>query len=430
MLIPQRVLTGTCEISAGTLSILQRPPIFTGESSALIVQVSFTLNGQPYAIQSGCEAELYLKFPNTDKMTVAVPMTISGNTASGVLSAEQTGLDGYPLLVVQLTDTISSALIVACATTVKVSNVRGNLVVDTRAPSPSEIVYVGRSPYINPDTDTWMEWNADTQEYIDTGIDAHGSPATFTATAETLAEGSEATATISGTPENPILELGIPKGDKGEKGDKGDKGEDGIIGYTPNISIGTVESVPDGQAAEVTRTGTDEEPVLNFKLPRSGAGVGIYAIDKTIAVEDWEGDGPYTFVITDTTIASGMVILETWLTDEKAMLGETSYAVAEDTITITTAVKPQSEWQIHFDLGRDGTEVLAAVENIKSAVGDLENLETTDKTSVVSAVNEVFEKIENLRLAEYDPSDNSIVFRAGAAEYNPSDNSIVINIGG
>lgn len=430
MAIPQRVLTGTCEITTGNFAIIGRPPVFTGEGGALAVSVEFMFQNSPYSIPQTVFAEMYLKFPNTENMTTAVRMEVEGNKATGVISAEQTGISGYPLLVIQLTEEESGDVIVATATPIKITDVRGKYVVSARAPSPSEIVYIGHSPYINSDTGTWMEWDLNALAYVDTGIIARGSPATFTATAETLAEGSEATATISGTPENPILELGIPKGDKGEKGDKGDKGEDGIIGYTPNISIGTVESVPDGQAAEVTRTGTDEEPVLNFKLPRSGAGVGIYAIDKTIAVEDWEGDGPYTFVITDTTIASGMVILETWLTDEKAMLGETSYAVAEDTITITTAVKPQSEWQIHFDLGRDGTEVLAAVENIKSAVGDLENLETTDKTSVVSAVNEVFEKIENLRLAEYDPSDNSIVFRAGAAEYDPSDNSIVINIGG
>ena len=119
-MIPQRTLSGECEITTGAFSITKRPPVYTGESAALNVQVSFKFQGVDYVLPSGVVAEMYLRYPNTDLMTVAVEMEKSGNTASGVLSAEQTGVAGYPLLVIQLIDMETSSLIVACATAVKV----------------------------------------------------------------------------------------------------------------------------------------------------------------------------------------------------------------------------------------------------------------------------------------------------------------------
>lgn len=169
-MIPQRILSGVCEIATGAFSITQRPPVYTGEAAALSVQVQFKMQGVDYTIPQGVVAEMYLRYPNTSLMTVAVEMTINGNTASGVLNAKQTGIAGYPLLVIQLTDSETSSLIVACTTAVKVSDVRGDLVIDSRAPSPSEIIYIGRSPYINHTTNTWMEWSTDQNAYVDTGV--------------------------------------------------------------------------------------------------------------------------------------------------------------------------------------------------------------------------------------------------------------------
>lgn len=60
-----------------------------------------------------------------------------------------------------------------------------------------------------------MQWDVDTSAYVDTGVDAYGRPATFTATATTLSAGSAATASISGTPTAPVLNLGIPRGADG-----------------------------------------------------------------------------------------------------------------------------------------------------------------------------------------------------------------------
>ena len=54
--------------------------------------------------------------------------------------------------------------------------------------------------------------------------DKGDTPVFAIGTVTTLSAGSNATATITGTPEKPVLNLGIPKGDKGDKGATGDDG--------------------------------------------------------------------------------------------------------------------------------------------------------------------------------------------------------------
>lgn len=68
-------------------------------------------------------------------------------------------------------------------------------------------------------------------------------------------------------------------------------GLDGKDGVTPNISIGTVTTLDAGQKATVTRTGTDEAPVLNFGIPKgekgdSGEGGGSYVASSGLFLND------------------------------------------------------------------------------------------------------------------------------------------------
>ncbi len=74
------------------------------------------------------------------------------------------------------------------------------------------------------------------------------------------------------------------KGDKGEKGDKGDKGDPGA---TPNLTVGTVTTLEAGQNATASMGGTAESPVLNLGIPRGakgepgqgGGGGGTYYVE-------------------------------------------------------------------------------------------------------------------------------------------------------
>ena len=68
------------------------------------------------------------------------------------------------------------------------------------------------------------------------------------------------------------------KGDKGEPGAKGEpgspgaKGDKGDTGATPNLSIGTVTTLEAGQNATASMVGTAESPVLNLGIPRGAKG--------------------------------------------------------------------------------------------------------------------------------------------------------------
>ena len=95
-------------------------------------------------------------------------------------------------------------------------------------------------------------------------------------TVSTLPAGSSATASYS----NGVLSLGIPKGDKGN------------TGATPNLSIGTVSTLPAGDDAIATITGTAEAPVLNLGIPEGQAGdannlAADYSSSKTYSVGEY-----------------------------------------------------------------------------------------------------------------------------------------------
>lgn len=239
MAFPSRTLRAVCEISSGTLKISQRPPAYTHEAGALSVVVDLKNNSAAYVPDASIVAGMYLFWPDTQYMSELVEMGISGCTISGIFSDALTAMPGCPLLVVQLQDTDTSDIIVAAAAPIQITKVEGNLIVTTRPPSPSEVVYVGRSPYINTLNNHWMQWNSTDHAYEDTGVVAKGVPATFTATAQGLPAGSTPTATITGTAENPVINLGIPKGDTGDTGATGPAAGFGTIAATVDNTSGT-----------------------------------------------------------------------------------------------------------------------------------------------------------------------------------------------
>ena len=62
------------------------------------------------------------------------------------------------------------------------------------------------------------------------------------------------------------------KGEPGGKGDPGDKGDPGPTGATPDIQIGTVQTLEPGQSAMANISGTTENPVLNLGIPKGNKG--------------------------------------------------------------------------------------------------------------------------------------------------------------
>lgn len=82
-------------------------------------------------------------------------------------------------------------------------------------------------PYIGQNGNWWY-YDVSQGGYVDSGVDA--SITVTVGTTTTLPAGSSATVTNSGTPTDPILNFGIPKGDKGDKGDTGATGPAGRDG--------------------------------------------------------------------------------------------------------------------------------------------------------------------------------------------------------
>ena len=63
-------------------------------------------------------------------------------------------------------------------------------------------------------------------------------------------------------------------GEPGEKGDTGSPGAKGDPGATPNLQIGTVETLPAGSDATASVSGTAENPLLNLGIPKGADGSG------------------------------------------------------------------------------------------------------------------------------------------------------------
>ena len=91
------------------------------------------------------------------------------------------------------------------------------------------------------------------------------------------------------------------KGDTGSPGAKGDKGDKGDTGATPNLSIGTVTTLEAGQDATASMGGTAESPVLNLGIPKGakgdpgeGGGTGAWYVKVTEDNENGQDTGTYT----------------------------------------------------------------------------------------------------------------------------------------
>lgn len=59
---------------------------------------------------------------------------------------------------------------------------------------------------------------------------------------------------------------------KGDPGGSGSPGPVGATGATTNLTMGTITTVPDGQAASASLTGTAPNQVLNLVLPAGPVG--------------------------------------------------------------------------------------------------------------------------------------------------------------
>lgn len=69
---------------------------------------------------------------------------------------------------------------------------------------------------------------------------------------------------------------------KGPQGEQGEQGEQGAQGNAATISVGSVTTVPYGTNASVVNSGTEEEAVLDFRIPQGRPGEQVTQLDNLV----------------------------------------------------------------------------------------------------------------------------------------------------
>ena len=103
---------------------------------------------------------------------------------------------------------------------------------------------------------------------------------------------SEPTVDVSGTPEAPVISLGIPAGKQGDPGDPG---------QTPNIEIGSVETLPAGSDVTASVSGQTPNLVLNLGIPQGQKGDPGQAATVTVGTTTTGAPGSQASVINSGT---------------------------------------------------------------------------------------------------------------------------------
>lgn len=111
----------------------------------------------------------------------------------------------------------------------------------------------------------WYVYDEETGDYTSTGVSATGE------SGPVGPRGPQGEPGPRGEP-GPAGSQG-PQGITGSQGPQGPQGVPGAPGVTPAISIGTVETLEAGSPATATITGTTAEPVLNLGIPQGPQGV-------------------------------------------------------------------------------------------------------------------------------------------------------------
>lgn len=118
----------------------------------------------------------------------------------------------------------------------------------------------GKSPYIDETTGNWFVWDDQTEQYVDSGNHAQGP------TGNGIASWSVVESQEDGG--SNVVTVVFTNGDSESFTVK-----NGNTGATPNLVMGIVTTGDPGSQAEATITGTPANPVLHLKIPQGEPGV-------------------------------------------------------------------------------------------------------------------------------------------------------------
>lgn len=231
------------------------------------------------------------------------------------------------------------------------------------------------------------------EEWLDSLKGADGTtPDLQIGTVETLEPGSEATVSITGTSDQPVLSFGIPEGvsgtdgNPGQNGAPGKDGKNGTDGFSPTIT----ENVDNNDTLYKLDITTKEGKIITPNLRGENGKDGVAA---TISVGKVSAGEAGTDPIVHNSGTSNVAVFD--FTIPKGEPGTTVYSELSDKPSINGVILEGAK--TFGDLG------------IQSSTDD--SLNTTDKT-IVGAINELLAKINTLTPAEGEalltvPTDSS-----------------------
>ena len=253
---------------------------FSGDNEGNLVGVEVFDDGSPASLSGGVTGYVV----RADDVTVTISGTLTDNKAYIVLPSSAYTVPGFASIVIKVsTVTVGACVVYVYRSTTDSMFDPGHVVpsleellakiADCEAATAAAMEVANLTVSAEPSgsdfpTATLSEEGAGDQvhKHITFGL-VKGEQGEVGATPSfsigTVEGGAQAAATITGTAEEPVLNLTLPKGDTGSTG---------ATGATPNLTIGTVETGGSGSSASATITGTAEDPVLNMVIPKGDTG--------------------------------------------------------------------------------------------------------------------------------------------------------------
>ena len=177
----------------------------------------------------------------------------------------------------------------------------------------------------------------------------------------TVIKGDNASATITGTTANPVLNLVLPKGDPGAAGTPG------ATGATPAFTVGTITTGAAGSSVTVTITGTNSNPVLNMSIPQGAKGDP----GDVSSVNGVSPDAQGNITLTMADISTGTVPINKGGTNAttaaNALTNLGAVAKAGDTMTGDLEIATSSSPGVYLSKSGDAFSVTALLANVSTS---------------------------------------------------------------
>lgn len=214
-------------------------------------------------------------FIRPDNATVTVQGTLSGNVASITLPSSCYANSGHFSLIIKAVSTnVTTAIFWGDGTITRSTT---DTIVDPENVIPSleellaQIAVMEQGTAAANAAATSANSAASAANTAATAADTAATAIqTLTVEASNLTPGSTATATVSTVDSHKHIAFGIP------------------IGHTPNLTIGTVQTLSEESSATATITGTQTAPVLNLGIPRgrTGSAENVFASNVPMSSTD------------------------------------------------------------------------------------------------------------------------------------------------